>query len=680
MKRFYWQVIGILVLAFVLRVWGANFGLGFSILHPDEAIYLPYIKQTFPFERTSAFDALKARGDYPSLFYYYYSSAFWLASKFSEIFPNVVPAGWSLDHWLLLWGRVATAILSTLGVYLVIGIGRRLFNEKVGLWAGLFLAISFIDVQVAHYVKHDVLVQALGLAVVWNLLNFLESKAPRYLVLAGALFLMAARVKTIGFFLAFPLLVSFLLLFWRRLQAKRNIRALAVVGGLLMAGGLVVFFLGPSGLPWGREGLSVLINRRSRLLLGPFREGTHIAYSNLDGIPNCIWWPLYLVTSGLFLPQFLASVVGFFIFLKEKLPAKYLVLSLVIPYYLVLSLQRFRADRWIIFITPYLAIFAALFWERLLGWVKKSGSRRVLSRILVFLACLIFLGVSLLRSAAFSLLIARKDTRYQAKEWIAENYPPDQPLFMIGAANVIGESLKGGGHYNTFILFPLYGREIFQYPRDLMVICSGTYRSVENYQNLKLNKDIWENYLLIREKGELVKEFSRPLFRDRVFSPFSLENSATVNSYHNPTVQIYRLPDIPEYTGEGMPVFTNFARYMETNMHLLEEGAGGTLFSDGSFSAVAQGSKKILKDGDYLFECFVDIQRCDVPGARLEIAAVSFDGEREFAREVFECARVLFSDKLSLPLHLEKTSSVNFVFQAGRGVGFTVERAVLTRK
>ena len=678
MKQFHLLVIGVLVLAFVLRVWGANFGLGFEILHPDEAIYAPYIKQTFPFERTAVFDSLEARGDYPSLFFYLYSLAFWLASKFSEAFPQAIPVGWSLDHWFLLWGRVFSALLSTITVFLTIKIGKSLFNRRVGLLSGLFLAVTFVDVQMAHYVKHGVLVQLLGLLVIWNLLALLKKGTLGNLVLAGILFLMAVRVKTIGFFLVFPLLVGFLPLLWRRLRAKRNIRALVAVGGFLIVVGLAAFFprSGSRLLGWGE--LTALVGHRLRLLLGPFREGTHVAFSNLDGLPNYLWWPLYLATSGLFLPQFLASAVGFFIFLKEKLPAKYLVLSLVIPCYLVLSLQRFRADRWIILVTPYLAIFAALFWERLRVLIRRSFSWGVSSRILVPLAGLVFLGVSLLRSAAFSFLISQKDTRQEAYEWLAETYSPDTPLFMIGETNLIGNSLKEDGYYRVVNLFPLYEDEIFHFPGDLMVIGSGTYHAVANYRRVDPNPRIWDNYQRIVERGKLVREFSRPLFWSGFFSPFFLEVSATVNSYHQPTIQIYQLPLLEEYLVGLADPFVHYPQYMESDFNFLSLSPGGRLYVSGDSPGEIRGPRRILPAGDYRFDYWVSGVACDNLELKPTLYVETFTGEKEFARQDFYCEGLRGLSQFGLNLSLDQTSPVNFILKLPAGVSLSIEKSVLT--
>src|SRR5687768_14847086 len=53
-------------------------------------------------------------------------------------------------------GRALTAICGTLGVLAVFKLGQRLFDNRIGIGAAIFLAVAPLAVRDSHYVKHDV--------------------------------------------------------------------------------------------------------------------------------------------------------------------------------------------------------------------------------------------------------------------------------------------------------------------------------------------------------------------------------------------------------------------------------------------------------------------------------------------------------------------------------------------
>jgi hypothetical protein len=73
------------------------------------------------------------------------------------------------------------------------------------------------------------------------------------------------------------------------------------------------------------------------------------------------------------------------------------------------------------------------------------------------------------------------------------------------------------------------------------LITSWDYRVCENYQKVKQMRDCWQAYQRIKEKFELLKQFAPPVVDGRLFGLDELELSSTVNAYHNPVVEVYRI-------------------------------------------------------------------------------------------------------------------------------------------
>jgi hypothetical protein len=135
----------ILIVAFILRIWGINFGLP-HIYHTDEWFEVKRALKlgagVFEFERVK-------KGGYFYLLFMEYGVYFVILKIFGiikssdeflfKIFQDPTPI------WLI--GRVTTAIIGTINVFILYLLGKRAFSKGVGIFAGFFLAIHFIHVQ-----------------------------------------------------------------------------------------------------------------------------------------------------------------------------------------------------------------------------------------------------------------------------------------------------------------------------------------------------------------------------------------------------------------------------------------------------------------------------------------------------------------------------------------------------
>ena len=171
-ERARWAIVLIVATAFVLRVFGLQYGLP-AVYNPDEVAIMA---------RALAF----AKGTlnpgnflYPTLYFYVlfgwvgsYLAVVWLTGGVSSIaalqelyFTN--PTG------IYTAGRLLTALCGAATTIAVYHLGRRMFDRYVGIAAALFLAVAPLAVRDSHYVKHDVpvtlaiVVASIAIARIW---------------------------------------------------------------------------------------------------------------------------------------------------------------------------------------------------------------------------------------------------------------------------------------------------------------------------------------------------------------------------------------------------------------------------------------------------------------------------------------------------------------------------------
>lgn len=200
----------IAVVAFALRVIGVQYGLP-DVYNPDEvsimARALSFAKGTL-----NPHNFL-----YPTLYFYVlfgwvgaYLGTIWLAGGVATVgelqelyFTN--PTG------IYTAGRLLGVVCGTAAVLAVYRLGQRLFDQRVGLAAAVFLAVAPVAVRDSHYVKHDI---PATLAVILALIAIVRiwPRAPEAgrlrndVIVAGAACGVAFSTHYYCIFLALPLL------------------------------------------------------------------------------------------------------------------------------------------------------------------------------------------------------------------------------------------------------------------------------------------------------------------------------------------------------------------------------------------------------------------------------------------------------------------------------------------
>lgn len=351
-------------------------------------------------------------------------------------------------------GRVVSALFDTGGIVFLFLIGQRLYDNKVGLLAAALLALSVLNIQLAHFYTVDTFANLFILATFYFFLRALASGRWFEYALTGLLFGLGLASKLSVLTLAAPILVGLGVDFYQRAR-QHNLRAVlphslvqlltvGVLAALTFRVAQPIAFAGPGFWNWS-------LNPQ---WLGDIANQENLLSGNAD-LPWVQQWtdrsvlfPLYnLVVWGMGVPLGLASIAGF------ALAAFALVRRRTLPYLLPLvyvsvtfvyhSLTFVKFMRYFLPIYPFLILFAAYF----LIWLvrranaqtdtaqRKTGTRRAWlthrlrpgPRVAIAVAGIVMVG-TLLYATAFSRIYAQPNTRINASRWMYQNIPAGSVL------------------------------------------------------------------------------------------------------------------------------------------------------------------------------------------------------------------------------------------------------------
>jgi hypothetical protein len=200
-------LLAILAVALALRLYNIDWDEGY-LLHPDERQVLIVVSEiSFPWPPDLA-TLLSKESSWNPKFFAYGSLPIYLLHACTRLAALFDPDLAVLELRSYQVGRVLSALFDVGTVYLLYRLGRKLFDERVGLLAAALLAFTVLHIQQAHFyvvdpvltfmvawvillavdvVRQPRLGRALGLGVVWGMAMATKiSAAPLLGVLAVA--------------------------------------------------------------------------------------------------------------------------------------------------------------------------------------------------------------------------------------------------------------------------------------------------------------------------------------------------------------------------------------------------------------------------------------------------------------------------------------------------------------
>ncbi|MGE5619205.1 MAG: ArnT family glycosyltransferase [Sphingomonadaceae bacterium] len=420
-------LVGVLALGLALRWAGMGWGLPFAYQPEETSIYFRLANEVALGGKWNPYYFQN-----PSLFIYLLGVEFigvyavCRALLFGQTPSDLYMVFRGEQELFYSVGRLNSVLLGAATVYLVYLVGRRMWGRRVGLVAGALLAVNFLHVRNSQYGVNDVPSAFFVVAAVYFAVRLAENGAWRHYALAGLMAGLAASTK----YNAGAVVVAIAAAHLVRYAGLRNCcggGALARLG-LSAATSLVGFVV---GTPYAVLDFDTfLAGFASQFQIG------QSAWSGQAPVPTA-WLFLTGAAHGAGLAVSLLAVLGMAILLLRHRRDALLLLSFPLVYFAFMSAMELFFVRWVVPVTPFVSLFAALGLDRLARLAPKSRRQ---------LAVWLLLVVAMLQPALFSLrldwLAHQTDTREEANRWAELSIPEGSKVAIEAFSLLDQESLS----------------------------------------------------------------------------------------------------------------------------------------------------------------------------------------------------------------------------------------------
>ncbi|MEE9193619.1 MAG: glycosyltransferase family 39 protein, partial [Thermodesulfobacteriota bacterium] len=294
-------------------------------------------------------------------------------------------------------GRVTFGIVpGVLSVFFLYRLGKKIFNEHIGLIAAFFLAINFLHVRDSHYIYFDIPLTMCLIVFFIKSVDLIRTNSMRDYIWTGALIGIVTGIKYFG-----PLLTPFLVallahnfIFYRK-EILWNIQKTSV---LALTSFITFFILNPFAFLEYENFLRTL----AKMPVSSQEVWFHFNVSLIGSLG------LLMLCCGL---------IGWGIAVIKRNKVTWLLSIFVVSYYIFIVMKSQGAERYVMPLVPLLLLFAGYFTYSLSQYVRKPLVRKV---VFISILCL------LVFPSAYKVFLADKlflacDTRTQAYNWIKQN-------------------------------------------------------------------------------------------------------------------------------------------------------------------------------------------------------------------------------------------------------------------
>ena len=534
-------LVSIVLFAFVLRVWGINFGLPYEY-HVDE---VQYVRQAASMGENGLEPAV---WNNPPLFKYIllaeYGAAY-VIGRVLNIYSSTAMFGsiHSADPSLLyLLGRGTSALFGALTVLLLGAAGKQFFNNRVGLLAAWFLATSFSHVRDSHFAVNDIFVTFLSTLVLFFSLKIYEQGKLKWYVLGGVALGLGFAAKYTAVFSAISIILAHFLSRDIHIRPVSELRLsrlvisfVSTVGAALVAS--PYFLLTPA---------KVLNDIYTHLFLAGKLgfDGWQIDPSGgyLFYLKSLAWGLGY----GILLLSLLGLVVG----ILQRSRRALIILSLPVLLYILMGRQQMYFARFMMPAIPPMLLWSANMLDEAVKYWIVVNKRNV---SLAFVTLVVTLQ-PLVSSIRLDALLEKEDTRTLAKTWIESNIPDgskialDRP-FHGPPLSSYEHSVPNSTHsYNVLIVggVGLHTKPVDWYKKngfEYLISSSFIYDIPliwKEDQALKNNfySSLEEEYTLIQVIGPSSSPSVLPFIFDEIYAPAI---SLWDRQHPGPVLRIYKL-------------------------------------------------------------------------------------------------------------------------------------------
>ncbi len=398
-------MLGVVLGAAVLRVWGLGYGLPHPLVRPDEERIVGQALEMSVGRRSDP-----GAFPYPHLVYYADSLALsaWrragaLLGAYADTDAFLLDL--KLDHPGLHY-RICRAVSAGFGAATVLATFAAAFygyrRKDVALLAALLVAVNHLHVRDSHYGTVDVPMTFFVTLALAFALRAAGTRARRDILLSALCAGLATSAKyNAGIVILAPVVVVGRRL-WRSTDGARWRNGLATLALAALVMGAAFAATSPHVVASWREALGGLLRQR-HVLFGPGGVAAWRIHLGTT-LPGAFGWPAFTVV-----------VLGLARAAWKRRPADLALLAFVVPAFASIAEMTWVLPRYCLPFVPPLAILGA---EAAFSLLPARSPALV--GILVPALAL----PALLDSVSYDLLASREDTRVQAASWIASNLPP----------------------------------------------------------------------------------------------------------------------------------------------------------------------------------------------------------------------------------------------------------------
>ena len=406
----YKWLVGLVVVAFLLRAFGVWGDWPFGFLHIDEGLHIRNATQLMQ-DGTVSPDNLVYPTAYPALLVIPigFSALLGLITGYFSSADNLVARFLLEPGFAYVGARVWTALFGAMTVALVFQIGRQAYGIRTGWIAAVLLAVSALHVEFSHYALPEVQVGLLVTASLLFCLRYVRSPNMKELLIAGALFGLAVSTKQTALPVALPLVIAWI---YARSAVGNDRRwvSQAIAGAL--AAVLLFAVTSPVYLTQFSTALSENIGSGGEGGFSKLANGKIGLFDGLDYVWTFqMWlWKDWALTA--------LAIAGLALAAYRHSKSDIVLGSFAVGLFGVAATLAVHQVHYIVPVLPVMFVFAGRFADWGLTRLRAAGVRAYGVAVTLLLVALLLTGT---RSVALDIGLAGTDTRMQAREWVLDN-------------------------------------------------------------------------------------------------------------------------------------------------------------------------------------------------------------------------------------------------------------------
>lgn len=427
-------MLGIMILAALLRFTGQNWDQNQN-LHPDERFITMVATAIHPPSSIGEYfnTAINPMSPYNRNFgtFIYGSFPLYVDKIFGSLTGHVYYGNFQIAS------RSMSAVFDLVTVFFLFLIGRRLFNEKIGLLASLFYALSVLPIQLSHFGTFDVQASTLCLMAFYFALRADANGRWWEFSLSGIMVGLALASKLsvlpIAAVLAIPLIEQIRIngptAFWYR----KGRTGMPVLLGLFLAF-FLAFWTFRIAQPYSFNGPGLLGITLNSHWIQDVRYWQDSQKGVIDGNPSTQWahrsvffvfrnYTLWGAGPALAIASIVAlGLAAIRLLTTRRWPPTWQIFLVAWPgFYLVwFSFAFAKTIRYAVPAYPIMALLAAAFLFEIWGRIARRWPR---GQWLGALPLVLVVVVTAAYAFAFTSIYTHTQSRIAASEWIFTNIP-----------------------------------------------------------------------------------------------------------------------------------------------------------------------------------------------------------------------------------------------------------------